>query len=85
VDDLLRDVEADAATVGLVLHGSRATGAELADSDSDYDVIRVVTEDEYNRRDRHVKDGTMDVVLQTPERLAQCTGVNVMSSWNGAA
>jgi hypothetical protein len=67
VDELLREVEADPATLGLVLHGSRAAGSEHADSD--YDLIRVVTEEEYERRDRHVKDRLTDVVLQTPERL----------------
>lgn len=67
VDELLREVDADPATLGLVLHGSRAGGSHRADSD--YDLIRVVTEEEYERRERHVKDGVTDVVLQTPERL----------------
>ena len=53
-------------------HGSRAAGSEHADSD--YDLIRVVTEEEYERRDRHVKDGVTDVVLQTPERLRRLVG-----------
>jgi hypothetical protein len=72
MDELLRDVEADPATLGLVLHGSRATGAERATSD--YDLIRVVTDEEYERRDPHVKDGVTDVVLQTPTRLRRLAG-----------
>jgi hypothetical protein len=47
-DDLLarlvRDAEADAETVAVVLHGSRAVGQERADSD--YDVYYVRTVDE---------------------------------------
>lgn len=72
MDDLLREVEADAGTLGLVLHGSRAAATDRPGSD--YDLIRVVTEAEYERRDRHVKDGTTDVVLQTPERLRKLAG-----------
>jgi hypothetical protein len=67
VEALLREVQSDPSTLGLVLHGSRAVGAEHAGSD--YDLIRIVTEEEYERRDAHVKDGTTDVVLQTPARL----------------
>lgn len=69
VDELLREVEADPSTLGLVLHGSRAGGAERPGSD--YDLVRVVPDEEYARRepDLHVKDGTTDVVFQTPARL----------------
>ena len=68
VDELLREVDADPATLGLVLHGSRVGGSGRAESD--YDLIRVVTDAEYERRpEKHTKDGPVDVLLQTPERL----------------
>ena len=67
MDELLREVEADPATLGLVLHGSRAGGAERPGSD--YDLVRVVTDEEYERGPVHVKTGEVDVLLQTPERL----------------
>jgi predicted nucleotidyltransferase len=42
MDELMREVEADPSTLGLVLHGSRASG--VGRPDSDFDLVRVVTE-----------------------------------------
>jgi hypothetical protein len=67
MDELMREIEADASTLGLVLHGSRAAGAERPGSD--FDLVRVVTEEEYERRVVHKKRGNTDVILQTPARL----------------
>jgi hypothetical protein len=74
LDDLVGEAVADAATVGLVLHGSR--GAGIARVDSDYDVIRVVDDDAYARRraagrlfERHPDTG-VDLLYQSPGRLA---------------
>src|SRR5881398_2102170 len=44
----LDEAAADAQTLGLIVHGSRAVGS--ARGTSDYDVIRVVTDEEYTRR-----------------------------------
>jgi predicted nucleotidyltransferase len=49
MDDVLAIVEADPASLGLILHGSRATGAERPDSD--YDLIRIVTDADHERRE----------------------------------
>jgi hypothetical protein len=67
VDELLREVEADPDTLGLVLHGSRAAGSER--EGSDYDLVRVVTDEAYERGPVHRKQGDTDVILQTPARL----------------
>lgn len=67
MDDLLREIETDPHTLGLVLHGSRANG--VARPSSDYDLIRIVTDEEYERGAVHEKRGETDVVLQTPSRL----------------
>jgi hypothetical protein len=74
LDDLVGEVVADAATVGLVLHGSR--GAGIARVDSDYDVIRVVDDDAYAWRraagrlyERRADTG-IDMLYQSPGRLA---------------
>jgi hypothetical protein len=69
-------VEADADTVGLLLHGSRAGGR--AREGSDYDLIRIITEDAYAARARgkqlhqrsELDDGSVaDVLYQTPSRI----------------
>jgi hypothetical protein len=74
LDDLVGEAVADAATVGLVLHGSRGVG--VARVDSDYDVIRVVDDDAYARRraagrlfERRLDTG-VDMLYQSPGRLA---------------
>lgn len=51
LDDLIREVTADPDSIGLILHGSRAAGVD--GPDSDYDLVRVVTDESYAaRRDR---------------------------------
>lgn len=67
MDELLREVEADEHTLGLVLHGSRAGGVDRPGSD--YDLIRVVTDERYERGPFQEKRGNTDVVLQTTARL----------------
>jgi len=66
----------DPDTLGVLLHGSRASGRSRADSD--YDLIRIVTQEAYDvRRDAqtlHVRvtlDGGKigDVLYQTPSRI----------------
>ena len=67
----------DADTLGILLHGSRASGR--ARDGSDYDLIRVVTQEAYEpRRERRtlherssLDDGPItDVLYQTPSRIA---------------
>lgn len=69
-------VKVDADTLGVLLHGSRASGRARADSD--YDVIRIVTQEPYEaRRGREqlleritLDDGSIaDVLYQTPSRI----------------
>lgn len=76
MDALLAEVESDPASLGLILHGSRARGVDRAGSD--FDLVRVVTDDEYERRNAagevHTKAGDVDVVLQTPARLRRLAG-----------
>jgi hypothetical protein len=51
LDDVVREVAADPGSIGLILHGSRAAGVD--GPDSDFDLIRVVTNETYaTRRDR---------------------------------
>lgn len=76
---LARYVEAAAAdpdTLGVLLHGSRATGR--ARGGSDYDLIRIVTQEAYEDRREdgqlHVResldDGSVgDVLYETPARI----------------
>ncbi len=45
LDDLVDEVSADPESIGLILHGSHAAGVH--GSDSDYDVVRVVSEERY--------------------------------------
>lgn len=69
-------VKEDPDTFGVLLHGSRASGRHR--EDSDYDLIRVVTQEAYDaRRDQAallkrvtLDDGsTADVLYQTPARI----------------
>lgn len=74
--ELVGEVESDASSLGLILHGSRAMNDERADSD--YDLIRIVTDDAYERRKA---DGALlerresqdrpkaDILYQSPSRL----------------
>lgn len=76
IADLIAAVRDDPDTIGLLLHGSRAVSHER--SDSDYDIIRIVTNGAYDtRRER----GTLvekfttdeghkaDFFYQTPSRI----------------
>jgi len=73
--EITREVEADPTSVGLVLHGSRAAGN--ARDDSDFDLMRVVTDETYPSRSmlrdkRTGADGiAADVFYSSPARLAQ--------------
>jgi hypothetical protein len=67
----------DADTLGVLLHGSRASGR--AREDSDYDLIRIVTQEAYDARvgrgqlhERvRLDEGSIaDVLYQTPSRIA---------------
>jgi hypothetical protein len=69
-------VEADADTLGVLLHGSRAGGR--ARDGSDYDLIRIVTQGAYDLRRENaallertsLDDGTTgDVLFQTPSGI----------------
>jgi len=71
MDDILAEVDADPASLGLILHGSRAL--DRARPDSDYDLIRIVVDEEHERRTAdgtlHVKDGRADYFFSTLARL----------------
>ena len=75
LDEITREVEADPTTVGLVLHGSRAAGT--AREGSDFDLMRVVTDDTYApraalREKRTGADGlAADVFYSSPARLRE--------------
>ena len=74
--ELVADIRDDPETIGLLLHGSRALGNHR--DDSDYDLIRIVTEDAYlARRERAAlvekiaRHGRpkADILYQTPSRI----------------
>ena len=48
LDELVTEATADPETLGLILHGSRAAGVDRAGSD--YDVLRVVTDESFAAR-----------------------------------
>jgi hypothetical protein len=68
-------VSADPDTLGVLLHGSRAGGR--AREGSDYDLIRIVTQEAYEARERtelhgriSLDDGSIaDILYQTPSRI----------------
>ncbi len=68
-------LKGDADTLGVLLHGSRASGQ--ARDDSDYDLIRIVTQEAYDAREPgqlhervNLDDGSIgDVLYQTPSRI----------------
>jgi hypothetical protein len=71
---VVAEVQADPASIGLLLHGSRAAGT--ARPDSDYDLIRVVSDAEREARanagtllERRPETG-VDLLYQSPGRLA---------------
>jgi hypothetical protein len=70
---VVAEVQADPGSVGLLLHGSRAAGT--ARPDSDYDLIRIVTDAEREARgragtliERRPENG-VDLLYQSPGRL----------------
>lgn len=74
LDQLVGEVADDPSSIGLILHGSRAAGVH--GPDSDYDLVRVVTDDAYaSRRERgelrekRRGDLMADIVFASPERL----------------
>lgn len=74
LDELVDEVVADPESIGLILHGSRAAG--LHGADSDYDLVRVVTEESYTARrdseqlrERRPGPPKADIVYASPERL----------------
>jgi hypothetical protein len=75
LDEITREVETDATSVGLILHGSRAAGT--AREGSDFDLMRVVTDEAYPsraalREKRTGEDGlAADVFYSSPARLSK--------------
>ncbi len=74
LDEIVGEVTADPDSIGLILHGSRAAGVH--GPDSDYDLVRVVTDEVYAARSergelREKRPGPpgADIVLASPERL----------------
>lgn len=79
LDEIAAEVRDDPDSIGLILHGSRAAGVH--GPDSDYDLVRVVTEACYaarRERDelREKRPGSpgADVVYASPERLQHRAG-----------
>ena len=74
LEQLVDEVAADPDSIGLILHGSRAAGVH--GPDSDYDLVRVVTDDAYaarrdrdELRERRPGPPKADIVYASPERL----------------
>ena len=73
LEEMTREVEADPDSVGLILHGSRAAGTDR--EGSDFDLMRVVTDEAYPpcaalREKRTGADGlAVDVFYSSPGRL----------------
>ena len=70
LDELVEEVAADPDSIGLILHGSRAAGVD--GPGSDYDLLRVVTEESLAARGaREWRAGPpkADVAYTSPERL----------------
>lgn len=74
LDEVVREVAADPASIGLILHGSRAAGVD--GPGSDYDLVRVVTDASYAARsdgreirERRPGPPKMDIVYASPEGL----------------
>lgn len=74
LEEIAREVESDATSVGLILHGSRAAGTDR--DGSDFDLMRVVTDETYParaalREKRTGADGlAADVFYSCPGRLS---------------
>ena len=75
LDEITREVETDETSIGLILHGSRAAGT--AREGSDYDLMRVVTDETYPsratlRERRTDADGlAADIFYSSPARLSE--------------
>jgi hypothetical protein len=75
LNEITSEVETDPTSVGLILHGSRAAGT--ARDGSDFDLMRVVTDETYperaNLRDRRTGDDGLaaDVFYSSPARLSE--------------
>jgi hypothetical protein len=74
LDELVGEVTGDPDSIGLILHGSRAAGVH--GPDSDYDLVRVVTDESYaarrdreQLRERRPGPPEADIVYASPERL----------------
>lgn len=71
LDELVAEVDADPGSIGLILHGSRAAGVH--GRDSDYDLVRVVTdaslEARNELRERRPGPPPVDLVYSSPARL----------------
>lgn len=74
LDELVEEVAADPDSIGLILHGSRAAGVH--GPESDYDLVRVVTDDALaarrdreELRERRPGPPQADIVYASPERL----------------
>ena len=74
LDELVREVAADPDSIGLILHGSRAAG--VAGPESDFDLVRVVTDESYaarhdreELRERRPGPPEADISYASPEGL----------------
>ena len=74
LDELIREVAADPDSIGLILHGSRAAGVD--GPESDFDLVRVVTDESYaarrdreELRDRRPGPPKADISYASPEGL----------------
>lgn len=73
--ELIAEARADAPSLGLLLHGSRARGHALAGSD--YDLLRVITDDAFAERQqqaallerRSVGGAEIEILYQSASRL----------------
>jgi len=80
LEELKSEVESDPDSLGLILHGSRAAGVH--GPDSDYDLVRVVTDSSWAERrergelrEKRSGDGPgADLVYTCPERLTAHAG-----------
>ena len=75
LEEIVAEIAADPESIGLILHGSRAAGVHRPDSD--YDLMRIVTDEAYParatlREKRRGADGlAADVFYSSPARLSE--------------
>jgi hypothetical protein len=76
LEELIEEVAADPASLGLILHGSRAAGVHGADSD--YDLVRVVADETFatrregdQLRERRPGPPKADIVYESRTRLRE--------------